>query len=125
MEYIALPFALRKGFLGRANLEESIAHSVGLIISTRVGSMKYNPDFGCGIWDKEFSDLHTTNKADIRANIRNSIDKYEGRLYNVSVSFENIGDSKSHILGMNIRISGRYRNEKGEENNFEAQYQMG
>ncbi len=125
MEYIALPFILRKGFLDRANLEESIAHSIGLIISTRVGTMKFDPEFGCGIWEREFSDLHTANKGDIRANIRNSIDKYEGRLHNVSVSFENIGDANSHILGMIVKISGKYRGEDGQEKNFEAQYRTG
>jgi len=125
MEYIALPFILRKGFLDRASLEESIAHSIGLIISTRVGSMKFDPEYGCGIWDKEFSDLHTANKGDIRANIRNSIDKYEGRLNNVSVSFENVGDDQSHILGMLVKVSGVFRAEDGQDKRFEAQYQMG
>ena len=125
MEYIALPFVLRKGFLDRAGLEDSIAHSVGLIISTRIGSIKFAPEFGCGIWDKEFSDLYSANKADIRANIRNSIANYEGRLYNVSVSFENISDSQRHVLGMVIKISGNFWGEDGEEKHFDAQYQMG
>ncbi len=125
MEYIAIPFVLRKGYLARASLDESIAHSIGLIISTRVGTMKFDPEFGCGIWDKEFSDLYTANKADIRANIRNSIDKYEGRLYNVSVSFENISDTQRHVLGMIVKISGKFRGERDEEKNFEAHYQMG
>ncbi len=121
MEYLALPFLLQKGYLTRVSLEESIAHTIGLIITTRLGTMKFDGDFGCGIWDREFTDLYTANKADIRSGLRNAIDKYEGRLYNVSISFENVTGSHKHVLGMAVEISGNYRDD-GQERKFKAQY---
>jgi phage baseplate assembly protein W len=125
MDYLALPFTLRKGYLARTDLEESIAHSIGLIISTRIGMMRFEPEYGCLVWDKEFSDLYSINKADIRANLRNAIGKFEGRLYKVSVSFSNISDSHQHVLGIVVKISGNYRDENKDEKKFEAEYQLG
>ncbi len=52
MEYLALPFVLREGYLEKANLQESITYSIGLILSARTGSMPFNPEYGCEIWGK-------------------------------------------------------------------------
>jgi len=124
MEYIALPLALRDGYLPRADLKESITYSIGLLLSTRVGTMPFNPEFGCDLWEKEYSDLYTASKADIRASLRNAIDKFEKRLYNVSVSFTSISNSIPHTLGMAVKVSGYYR-DGGEEKKFEVRYMLG
>ncbi len=121
MEYLALPFALTDGYLRRADLQESLTYSVGLILSTRVGSLRFEPEFGCQIWDKEFSDLYTANKANIRANLRNAIDKFEKRLYNVSVDFTSAGDESSPVLGLQVRVNGNYKDSE-KEHKFEGTY---
>jgi len=125
MEYLSLPFVLRKGYFSRISLQESIAQSVGLLISTRVGRMPFMPDYGCAVWDKEYSDLYTANKAEIRANLRNAINRFEGRLFNVSVSFVYATDTAPHSLGMAVKVSGNYRDEENVEKKFEAQYLLG
>ncbi|MCX6826248.1 MAG: GPW/gp25 family protein [candidate division Zixibacteria bacterium] len=125
MEYISLPFVLREGYLTRANLEDSITYSVGLLLSTRAGMIPFNPDFGCDIWEKEYSDLYTANKSDVRASLRNAIDKFEKRLYNVSVSFVPVSDNAPHILGMAVKVSGNYRNENSEEQKYEGTFYLG
>jgi len=119
MDYLALPFVLRDGFLDRASVGESITYSVGLLLSTRPGMMKFLPDYGCDIWDKEYSDLYAVNKADIQASLRNAISKYEDRLSNVSVSFVSVDDTGPHSLGVAVKVTGSYR-ENGEEKSFEA-----
>lgn len=124
MEYLSLPLVLREGYLGRANLDESIMYSVGLILSSRIGSMHFNPEYGCGIWEKEFADLYTTNKADIRANLRNAISKYEKRLYDVSISFTNIENAAVHQLGLAVKVSGHYR-DNNQEKKFEGTFHIG
>ncbi len=124
MEYIALPLALRDGYLPRADLKESITYSIGLLLSTRVGTMPFKPEFGCDLWEKEYSDLYTANKANIRASLRNAIDKFEKRLYNVSVSFTSISNTTPHALGMAVKVSGYYRDD-GEEKKFEVRYMLG
>ncbi|MCP4570183.1 MAG: GPW/gp25 family protein [FCB group bacterium] len=124
MEYLALPFVLRQGYLDTADILESITYSVGLLLSSRPGSMPFDPEYGCDIWDKEYSDLHSTNKAEVRSSLRNAIDRYEKRLYNVSVSFTGIDKATSQILGINIKVTGNYR-EDDEEKRFEAKYRVG
>jgi phage baseplate assembly protein W len=124
MEYLALPFVLREGYLAKATLEQSITFSLGLLLSTRTGTIPFLPEFGCGIWEKEFSDLYTANKADIRASLRNAIDKFEKRLYNVSLSFVNMSTDSAHVLGMAVKVGGYYR-EDNEEKKYEATFDLG
>ncbi len=124
MDYLSIPLALKEGYLNRATMEESLAFSVGLILSTRKDTIPFDADYGCEIWEKEYSDLYTTNKADIRSAIRNAVDKYEKRLYNVSVSFASESVDSTHPLGMKIKVSGNYR-EDGEEKKFEGSFNVG
>ena len=125
MEYLALPLVLRQGYLARASLHDSLTHSVGLILSTRVGSMHFEPDYGCQLWEREFSDLYTANRANIRANLRNAIDKFEKRLYTVSVEFSPTESAQAHQLGVTVRVTGNYRDEDGEERKFDCTYHLG
>ena len=125
MEYLGLPFVLRDGYLARASLQESINYSIGLILSTRVGTLHFEPDYGCQIWEKEFSDLYMANKANIRANLRNAIDKFEKRLYNVSVDFSPSETTQSPTLGMRVRVAGNYRDENEQEVKFESSFMLG
>ncbi|MBD3401923.1 hypothetical protein GF420_03430 [candidate division GN15 bacterium] len=125
MDRIALPVTLRDGYLNRAeSVEESIFHSVGLLLCTRPGQMEFLPEYGCDVWKMEFSDLNVANKGEVRASLRNAIDKFEPRLFNVSVSFTPHTDSASHVLGMSVKVTGNYR-DAGEEKKFEATYALG
>ena len=124
MEYLALPLILRDGYLPRTDLKQSLTYSIGLLLSTRIGAMPFDREFGCDLWEKEFSDIVMANKADIRASLRNAIGKFEKRLYNVSVSFVNVSDSHPHVLGMSVKVSGNYR-DGSEEKKFEASYMLG
>jgi len=121
---LALPFVLRDGYLSRANLLESITYSVGLIISSRPGALPFDPDFGCDIWEKEFSDLYTANKSDLRSSLRNAIDRYEKRLYDVSVTLVDVAKAGHEALGMAVKVSGNFR-DGNEEKKFEASYHIG
>ena len=95
------------------------------MLSTRPGMLPFAPEYGCEIWEKEFSDIVVANKAEIRANLRNAIDKFEKRLYNVSVSFVGMNTAKPRALGIVVKVSGNYRDEQGEEQKFEASYSLG
>ena len=124
MEYLSLPFALDKGYLNKVDLYESISYSVGLILSTRIGSIPFEPGYGCDIWDKEFSDLYSSNRGDIRASVRNAISKYEKRLHHVSVSMEKVDSNSRRPLGLVIKVSGKY-DEDGKEKKFEETFATG
>jgi len=124
MEYLSLPCVMRDGYLDRCNLHESLTYSVGLILSSRPGIMPFLPDYGCDVWDKEFSDLYSANKADLRSSLRNAIDRHEKRLFDVSVTLVNVVEHESKALGMAVRVTGSYR-EDGEVNVFDATYHLG
>lgn len=123
MEHLVLPFAIRKGYLNRGDLQESITNSIGLILSTRVGRMPFLPDFGSDIWEREYGDIFSVNRSDIRSALRNAIDTYEKRLYNLSVSFSPSDQLLAYRLGMVVKVTGNYRDE-GEEKKFEAIYRL-
>jgi len=124
MEHLSLPLRLRKGYFDKIDMYESLKHSIGLILSTRVGSIPFNRDFGCAIWEKEYSDLNTASKADVRASLRNAIDKSEKRLFNLSVSFSTVEESGIHPLGLAVTVSGTYK-ENGEEKEFRETFTIG
>jgi len=125
MEYLAIPYELREDYLIRSgSMRDSIAFSIGLLLSTRLGSMPFLPEFGCDIWDLEYSDLETADKAAVRATLRNAIADFERRLTEVSVSFTNVTTLKPHAIGIDVRVVGLYR-ENGEEKKFEGKFFIG
>jgi phage baseplate assembly protein W len=124
MEYLSLPLELREGYFSRATLHESITHSIGLILSTRKGSIPFDPDYGCDVWEREYSDFYTANKADLRASLRNAIDRCEKRMYNLSVSFAGVESSTFHPIGLAVKVKGNYR-EDGDEKTFEGTFIIG
>lgn len=125
MEYLAIPFELREDYLTRSeSMRDSITFSIGLLLSTRLGSMRFLPEFGCDIWELEFGDLDTANKATVRATLRNAIAAFERRLSDVSVSFANVSGNTPHVIGINVKVSGLYR-EDGEEKKFEGNFYLG
>ena len=125
MEYLALPLLLRDGYLPRTDVRQSIAYSIGLLLSARAGSIPFLSEFGSDLWDREFSDLVFANKAEVRSSLRNAIDRFEKRLYNVSVSFVNVSDSRPHALGMAVKVRGNYRDESEQEQQFEVSFTLG
>ncbi|MBN2183968.1 MAG: GPW/gp25 family protein [Candidatus Krumholzibacteriota bacterium] len=124
MEYLSLPFLLRKGFLDKTDLYDSITNSIGLILSTRKGSLPFDPEYGCDLWDKEFSDLFMANRSELQGAVRNAIDIYEARLFNVSVSLMNIASGPDHPLGIAVKIIGNFKDEN-DERRFEEIFSIG
>lgn len=124
MEYISLPFALRKGFLNKTDLYDSLTCSIGLLLSTRYGALKFDPEFGCDLWEREFSDMYSANRSDIQGSVRNAIDKYERRLFNVSVSLINIDSGPNHPLGIAVKVIGNYR-DGADEKRYEETFRVG
>jgi phage baseplate assembly protein W len=124
MDYIALPFALKKGYLEKTDLYKSISNSIGLILSTRQGTLPFDSDYGCGLWDREFSDFFMVNRQDVQGSVRNAINQFEPRLYNVSATLVNIDSGPEHPLGIAVRVIGNYRDENVEKR-FEEIFSIG
>jgi phage baseplate assembly protein W len=124
MEYLSLPFALRKGYLGTTGIQDSISNSIGLILSTRKGSLPFDPEYGCDLWEREYSDLFMVSKSDVQGSVRNAITRNEPRLYNVSVSLVNVQTGPVHPLGIAVKVIGNYKEDK-EEKRFEELFSIG
>ncbi len=73
-------------------LEESIQHHVYLIITTRFGEARYDPEFGSAIWEDDFSGGNDSNDTrwtdEIQNSIRDGVKLYEKRLERVNVEAE-------------------------------------
>lgn len=68
MEYYKLPLLFTRLFeseikdLSKCSEEESIDRNLELIMTTCPGEHKYNPDFGCKIWDLDFESVVSVQK---------------------------------------------------------------
>ncbi|MEA2030104.1 MAG: GPW/gp25 family protein [candidate division Zixibacteria bacterium] len=124
MEYLSLPLVLREGYLSRCTLKESIIYSIGLILSTRRGQLPFAPKFGSEIWEREYSDLVTLNKSNLRSNLRNAIDQYEKRLYNVVVSLSWSEGATSNTMDQVVKVSGNYM-DGNEEKKLQHSFRIG
>lgn len=92
-DYYNLPFSPndiwdpRKS--AKCDLEVSIGQHLKLIIATQLGEKKFDPAFGCEIWEDDFKllkkDQEDNWRGDIETSIKDSIDKYETRLQHVRV----------------------------------------
>jgi len=87
--------------------------------------MSFFAEYGCDLWEKEYSDTIAVNKGDIRASLRNAIATFEKRLYNTSVSIAQDNVDSPHVLGLKVKVTGNYRDESGEERKFEAAFNLG
>ena len=124
MEYLTLPLTLRKGYLKRTGLKVSISNSIGLILSTRPGSVPFNPEYGCDLWDREFSDFYSANRSDVQGSVRKAIGRHERRLFNVSVTLQNIETAPGHPLGIAVKVIGNYQDGE-DKKRFEEVFRVG
>ncbi len=121
-EYLRVPLTLAKGSLSKISLRESIYQFIALIIASRMGSLPFDPAFGCHIWDAEYTYLSAKDKGDIRSNIREAINSYEGRLRNVSVDVrKSIVDRRKNKACLVATVKGEFI-EEGEKRSFSENY---
>ena len=125
MEYLSLPLVLRKGYFKTTDVRSSITDSIGLILGTRRGSLPFDPEYGCDLWEQEYADLYRANKSDVQSSIREAIARNEQRLYNISVSMKDMPTtSPTHPLGIAVVVIGNYRDGDAEKR-FEERFTIG
>ncbi len=123
-DYLALPLKLRDGFLRRCDFEESIRQSVALIIASRKGMIRFSPDYGSDLWEKEYTDLYVAHKSDVQSSLRNAIGQFEPRLNNLGVALLR-GKSSSDSIAetVSVRVTGVFK-DGDEEKKFEATFAL-
>jgi phage baseplate assembly protein W len=91
-KYIKLPIKFEsiteRHELNRCELKESIAQYIHLITTSYLGECRFDPTFGCSIWEFDFdnsmSDL--TLKDNLRDSLTNAIINNEKRLTKIEVT---------------------------------------
>ena len=73
--------------LDKQDLGASISQYIELIIFTRFGEHRYNPEFGCEIWDMDFELImsETIWEEKLRQSLLRSISKFENRIYDIDI----------------------------------------
>ena len=72
--------------LPRCSVQESIAQHLYLILTTYFGESRYEPDFGCQVWDQDFEAMTTMRwRDDVQNSMEQAIRDYEPRLTRAQV----------------------------------------
>ncbi|HWB62834.1 MAG TPA: GPW/gp25 family protein [Chitinophagales bacterium] len=69
---------------------ESISQHIHLILTSQFGEYRYDPTFGCNIWDHDFENIFINEDWNDRVSgsLKQAIDRHEPRLKNASVRAE-------------------------------------
>ena len=75
---------LERQRLPRCTVQESIAQHLYLILTTYLGESRYEPDFGCQVWEQDFEAMTTMRwKDSVQQSVEQAIQAYEPRLVRV------------------------------------------
>ena len=95
---------LKGGQNNRCSLQQSIAQRIHLILVTNLGENRYDPTFGCPIWEHDFENMPNLNlwRDKMMKALKETLEKYELRLMNlqvnVEISQEEFTDGKEIII---------------------------
>ncbi len=121
-DYYGFPVSFKSLITGKKlrklSLEDSVDQHISLILVTRFEEFKYDPTFGCTVWDYDFEALPKINswKNEMEHSIAKLLDALEPRLANVVIKvnisleevtakrFKNVRRVKRRI---NIAVKGR------------------
>ncbi len=100
-----------QGDSAELSLVDSIGNNCTLIITTRYNAHRYDREFGCIIWDKDFEILNNNIalEEEVQNSIKDSLVKYEKRLEKIGVtttySEDIVRKVKSRIFRKTITIN--------------------
>ena len=83
--YYRLPLDLaaivERQLLPRCSRQESIAQHLYLMLTTYLGESRYEPEFGCQVWEQDFEAMTTMRwKDSVQQSIERTIHAFEPRL---------------------------------------------
>ena len=80
----------QKGALDKIDIKKSIHNMIHLVTTTEYDEVRYDPEFGCDIWQHDFENIYNPHafKEELTRSIKNSIEKNERRLKNLRVDIQ-------------------------------------
>ena len=135
-KYYELPVSfgdlIKKKRLPKNELYQSVEQHIYLIMITRFGEYRFDPSFGCSVWDYDFDILPKINawKSEIEKSISELLVKLEPRLkevvVKVSISLEEFKNFKikkivriKRKIGINVKGRLVTTNEVFERKDYE------
>lgn len=91
------------------DMRESISKNLELIIMTRFGEHRYDPGFGCEIWDLDFELIISENKWEekLRQSLLASITSHEQRLSDIQLNVKITEIEKAHLVKSYAEVKKR------------------
>lgn len=113
-EYFPMPVPFeaildRRDFY-KTDLRNSLFQRIHLVLVTFLGECRYDPDFGCSIWDYDFENISNVNawKDQVTKSIQDSLSTHEKRIDKIKVTVDiNPEDFFDSRLGKAARIRKR------------------
>lgn len=108
-EYYRLPLnfedLLQRRSLARGSVQESIAEHLYLLLTTHFGESRFDPGFGCVVWQQDFEVITSMRWEDnVQRSVEQTIAAREPRLEQVRVE---VGIEDFEMKGVNQRIRKR------------------
>lgn len=108
-DYYRLPLnfeeLLQRRPLARCTAQESIAQHLYLMLTTHFGESRFDPGFGCVVWQQDFEVMTTMRwKDNVQRSVEQTIAAREPRLEQVKVL---VGVDDFEMKGVNQRIRKR------------------
>ena len=97
------------GDLLQCNVEDSIDRNLELIITTCPGEHKFDPDYGCDIWDLDFENVVSIQRweSEFIAFVSRSIQQYEPRIIETETKVNFFDVKNQHEFSGAISIRKR------------------
>ncbi|HEX8327721.1 MAG TPA: GPW/gp25 family protein [Hymenobacter sp.] len=96
---------LERQQLPRCSVQESIAQHLYLMLTTYFGESRFDPDFGCQVWEQDFEAMTTIRwKDNVQHSIEQSIRAFEPRLARARVE---VGVTDFELKNVHQRIRKR------------------
>lgn len=108
-EYYRLPLnfeeLLQRQPLARCSVQESIAQHLYLMLTTHFGESRFDPGFGCVVWQQDFEAMTNMRwKDNVQRSVEQLVADREPRLEQVKVL---VGIEDFEMKGVNQRIRKR------------------
>src|SRR5678816_2224977 len=106
---LQLQTVLNGNELATCDLAESITRNLDLIIMTRFGEHRANPDFGCEIWDLDFELIVSESQWEekLRKSLLRSIGTHENRLADIQIAVAIVEEEKFVFLKQMTEVKKR------------------
>ena len=111
--YFKIPLQLKSVLEGNelptCDLARSVTKNLELIIMTRFGEHRSNPEFGCEIWELDFELIISESQWEekLRQSLLKSISTHETRLSNISIDVNINEIERVHVIKKHPEIKKR------------------